>query len=539
MKKKKNFILNNPKSILLKILISLSMFFLIIIFSNYNTTVNNSLIWILISSFIGGILLLYLLFKSKKEIIINKKSLIFSFFISTYAMEYFLDLRYNKFSFILETLKLSRFTNIAIFGIGILAIPACMFLSYLFLEKIFPKVKKFFQKLDKIEKRYLILVGVISAFFTIIICFMTTAFTNSTYNNSIVYDIIYTSDSGIFADGDAFIDFSHVENDIRQPFFGVFALPFGLIAHFLSHFLFIQNGQGYYIIMLVIQFLLNAITTIMLGRLLKLDDKYKTYFYLLFSFSFPYLIFGFVLEQYSIALFYLILSIYISFNYKGINYSYIAATGTLLTSGIIFPLITKFKSLKQWITDVFKCGLAFIMVFIFSGQFIQILNLKYKISILSNFCGYVPFSERIFRFSNFISSIFIGTTGEIVNKTSIPAYRLIDPTEINYIGLGIFILLIISFILNRKEFMAKISFLWILFSIVVLVLIGWGQPENGLILYGLYFSWSYLILYFMLIKKIFKNIKFFKLAMYISIIFMSIFNFIELFKIVGFTIKFY
>ena len=65
----------------------------------------------------------------------------------------------------------------------------------------------------------------------------------------------------------------------------------------------------------------------------------------------------------------------------------------------------------------------------------------------------------------------IGTNGSVVNVKGNLAYRLVEPSGINYIGLCIFGLLIISFILNRKERMAKISFLWVLFSILVLVLI--------------------------------------------------------------------
>ena len=516
---------------LIKIILSFSMFFLIIILSNYDVYFDNIVICILLGSLFGAIIF-YLLLGLKKEFIINKKTLMISFFISTYALKYFLNFKYIKFRFILESLNLNGLTNIIVFIIGILALPACLFLSYLFMDNFFPKVKSFIKKLDRIEKKYLFIVGVVSTILTIIICSMTIAFTS-------LSDVIYTSDSGILASQDAFVNFSHPENDIRQPLFGVFALPFSLLAHFLSNFFFIQSGLSYHVIMIIIQFLLNAISTIMLCRLLKLDDKNKKYFYLLFSVSFPYLIFGFILEQYSIALFYLILSIYISFVYKGINYSYIAATGTLLSSGIVFPLITKLKTLKQWFKDVFKCAFLFLVVLIFSGQFVQLLALKYKMDSLSTFYGSVLFEDKIYRFSNFISSIFIGTNGKIVNVEGDLVYRLVEPSRINYVGLCIFGLLIISFILNRKERIAKISFLWVLFSILVLVLIGWGQPENGLILYGLYFAWAYLILYFMLLKRVLKNIKLFKIVMYISIIFMLIFNVMELLKILDFAIKVY
>ena len=36
-------------------------------------------------------------------------------------------------------------------------------------------------------------------------------------------------------------------------------------------------------------------------------------------------------------------------------------------------------------------------------------------------------------------------------------------------------------------YMAKISFGWVLFSAIILLFIGWGTAENGLILYSLYF----------------------------------------------------
>ena len=43
------------------------------------------------------------------------------------------------------------------------------------------------------------------------------------------------------------------------------------------------------------------------------------------------------------------------YNYEGVNYAYIGATGTLITSGILFPLITKFKNVKQYPKDILKC----------------------------------------------------------------------------------------------------------------------------------------------------------------------------------------
>lgn len=539
MKNKKNITFNNKQTLFFNIFISVSMFFLTLIFSNYIDQLTKPIPIIYINSFLSVFILLIILLKNNKIISLNKKRIILSSLISAYCINIFLDFNINKL--LLITGKSS--ITILIFLIGVFALPAFSLFIYLFIDRIFPKIKKFFISLDTTERRYLTIIFIVAIVFSTIICFKTKAFTTPTFEIYSISDIIYTSDSGILTSNDAFVNFSHVENDIRQPLFGVFASPFSMIARFFSNFFFVKNGQAYWTIMMIIQFLLNAITTIMLSRLLKLDNKYKKYFYLLFSISFPYLIFSIVLEQYSIALFYLILSIYIWFNSKKINYSYIGAVGTLLTSGIIFPLITKFKSIKQWIKDVFKCFIAFIITVIFTGQLSQMLNLGNEIASFKQFSGNTMFVDRIFRFSNFVKSIFLGTEGYIggypINGSTVPSYTLKMPTTINYIGVIIFVLLLISFVVNRKNKMAILSFLWMLFSIVILVIVGWGQPENGLILYSLYFSWAYLILYFLLIKKIFKKEKIFKIVIILSIMIMAIFNFKELFNIISFAIKYY
>ena len=43
---------------------------------------------------------------------------------------------------------------------------------------------------------------------------------------------------------------------------------------------------------------------------------------------------------------------------------------------------------------------------------------------------------------------------------------------------------------------------WVVFSVIMLLLFGWGTKENGLILYALYFGWAFLVLLFQLLEKI-------------------------------------
>lgn len=94
------------------------------------------------------------------------------------------------------------------------------------------------------------------------------------------------------------------------------------------------------------------------------------------------------------------------------------------------------------------------------------------------------------------------------------------------------------FIINRKEKMGLISSSWILFSFLILCVIGWGTKENGLVLYSIYFSWAYYSLYYMLLNKI-KNKKIFKFLIIIMIVIILFSSTIEMYNILKFAIKYY
>ena len=153
--------------------------------------------------------------------------------------------------------------------------------------------------------------------------------------------------------------------------------------------------------------------------------------------------------------------------------------------------------------------------------------------------GKVTFTERLYQFTNFIKGIFISIPGKIVQLPDHPSYQLITFKTISVIGIIILLICLISSVLNRKNKFSIIAGLWLVFSIILLLIIGWGTVENGLILYSLYFAWAYLSLYFMFIKKVFKNRKVFISIIIITSIIMLIFNISELINIIRFAIKYY
>ena len=476
---------------------------------------------------------------------INRRKFLISLLISAYVNRLYMLIATDR---IVEIMKSINILNNKIITplipplIAIFSYPAIVFCIYYWIEKHHPRVIKELKTLNKVEKKYLQIVGIISFILVSIISIYTSAFHIVTFKEKPIVDVIYTSDNGLILGQDAWFNIGHPENDIRQPLFGIFSLPFSIPAHILSElFFFIPKNISYGIILSIIQFLLLAMTTIMLSRLLKLEDYEKKYFYIFFSLSFPYLLFGVLIEQYVIALFYLILTIYQYEKLKNeTNHSYLGAVSTLVTSGIIFPLITKSKNIKDTFQKYRETLISFLIITVLGGQFIQTMTIQLKMTFfMTDFAEKASFVVKWNQYTAFIKNIFIISTGHIEKLLGYHVYRLPIPETMSIIGILLLGLSIVSFIINRKEKIAWISILWIIFSFIILCMIGWGTKENGLILYSLYFAWPFYCLFYLLIKKIIKNKKIFSISMIIIIGIMFIFTSKELFQIIKFALNYY
>lgn len=534
----KDINLSKRIQLMMKVIITFSSSFLSLLLSRNIFVYDNNIYTYLLPISLSFITMAFLISKVSLEKI-NTKALIISIIISMYLMKYFMNFSSIKLMGIISNMNLGEYKTYLCSAIGIFAFPSLVLFIYLFIKYIIPKVISFLKGLTKVEKKYLLIYIVIGFLVMSILSFLTTGFTNPTVNGyGIESDVIYTTDTYSLVNNDAFINISHFENDIRQPLFGVFALPFGLMTRIISEVLFFLPVDSYGFSLMFIQFILIALTNIIIVRLLKTKEKDKKYLYLLFGVSYPYMVFTLTVEQYVVALFYLVLAIYIYDNSKKVNHSYVASVGTLLTSGVIFPLISHANNIKDKLKDVFKTFILFLMFMIFSGGIIQVLYLKEEINHIMRFSNGIGLEERIYQFSNFVKGIFLSSSGSLkeIGHTS---YQLLESNSIDIIGIIILALMVISFILNRKNKMALISFLWVLFSVILLCLIGWGTAENGLVLYSLYFAWSYLVLYYLLLRKLFKKENLFRVFYYSSVIVMGICGIGELFNLLGVMINYY
>lgn len=374
----------------------------------------------------------------------------------------------------------------------------------------------------------------------------------------LIGNLLYTFDTQFLLDMDVYNNINAVENDLRQPFFGIFSLPFTILPKFISS---ISFTEIYPFLIAIVQGFIVFVSIILLEKMMKLKGLSKLLFMIFSCVTYPTLLFLFNMEQYVIHVFYLIVFIYMSINHiKDKDMLFIMASGTLVTSGIFFPLLGEKNNFKQSIKNIFFTFLKFVAILIISSKVLLLLpnQLKMKIDTFSNFYAdtLTPI-DKVNMYTNFALNTVIAPKVEVNNsilasQTMIsngykyhilaynPAISQVENTTINIFGIIILAMAILGFILNRKDSFSKICFAWILFSIILLPIIGYGADENGFILYSYYFSWAFVCLIFKLFESLFKDHTRIKNILYaLLIIPIAIINFYGIYQLIEFGIQYY
>lgn len=415
--------------------------------------------------------------------------------------------------------------------------------SYILIH-IVPAIQGELKKLDRYEQYFLICTGVSAAILLSMLYSKTNVFYEPSFNGIIQqFDVLFTTDTGAVVSNDCYFKLYSAENDIRQAMFGVFALPFSLIAKLCSYILFFIP-YAYPLILNMIQVILLLYSIVMISRLLELQAHFKLLFMLFCVSTFPFIFFSLNMEQYIFSVFWLVLFVYVTIVSKSLNIKlYIAAVGSLITNSVVILPFLLFHSngFKQNFIILLKSVLFFIMLAIVSGQLPALLRgPNVSMSLYSKFAGSSGFLYNMTLYSNFIKSCFISPGFEIdVASGSFPKMILSNPTFC-YSGIVMICLSLLGWMLNFKNRFINISGFWIIFSFILLGLIGWGSEENGMILYTLYFSWAFISLSFVAIYKLFHKLKLPGiLLMILSIIFMSAMNCYHVLQIIKFGIQYY
>lgn len=390
---------------------------------------------------------------------------------------------------------------VLIHGVLVL-IGLCAFWAvYLLYAWLFNQVKEtgwgFFNSLSRVEM--IALIGGTSVLVILMLVFfnLSSAFTSPIYLGKILpFDVVYISDSPNHLITDVFFNIGARENDLRQPLFALTTMPLANLAWMGSLLLFFIP-QSYVYLLQGFQIFFLMITMILLSRLIKVKGIDQALFLGLALSSFPVLLFTVMIEQYILALFWLILWITaIQHQHKDKVLLFILATGNMLTTGFLFPLLTKAKAFKPWFGTLWWDFMGLIAALLVFGQdhlFYFILAPVQKMESIAPL--FRTFEDKMLQYLTFVASCFVAPASSAnFEFLAYPSYQQTVITQPSLIGILLILMALIGFMLHRKSPFAKIALTWIGCSFLVLGLVGWGTLENGLILYVLYFGWAYLVL---------------------------------------------
>lgn len=432
--------------------------------------------------------------------------------------------------------------TISIFG-SVLAIYFVYICTLIFWEQIIKIIidNKMFDNICAAEWILYSSLIIVSLILMIVSFFQTDAFYGTQYK----FDIIYTSDSPILIKNNVYLNLTHQENDIRQPLFAVFSIPFVSIPYFVGE-IFNVSATVQAILVNSIQIVLLFISNFMLSKMMRLNSIKRISFMLLTFFTYTYLLFSLMMEQYIIAYFWLILSMYLISERKSLNKIVLwGAGGTLLTSIVLMIFIPEESPLtnfKKWFIDMMKYGCQFVVAILAFCRFDIFYYLLLNLSELCKYTGgNIKIIDKIYQYSAFICNYFIAPKANI-NTTTFNhiSWQLDTIVNLNLIGIVILILVVISIILNKDKRSSVLAFCWVVYSLVILVGFGWGTKENGLILYELYFGWAFYVLIYQLIEKIEDkfNIKYLTLTLSIVCsVLLALINIPAILELINFSIN--
>lgn len=409
-----------------------------------------------------------------------------------------------------------------------------------FYKQMLVVVADIFEGISRDEKRILWIVFVILAVFSSVFILNSNAFSDASGN----YDVIYTSDSNSIVGENVYLSILHGENDIRQPLFAVFAIPFLGLPYLLSViFFFAPKSMAFF--MNLPQIALLIVGYYMLAKLLKLKKRERVFFLIGILSTYTVLLFSVMMEQYIIGFFYLILFIYEKVREKESDFTYIAASGTILTSAAtIVMYFERKKGWKDFGKKFLRLFLYGVSIVILAGRTDLILTSFQRLQALLAFSGdKVAFRERMMQYVSFVKSCFMAPASEIIDfGNGFVCWRLRDITQWDIAGIVFIALVIVSFVINRKDKFTQVSFAWCLFSMIILGIAGWGTNENGLILYSLYFGWAYLALIVKLGMTIVKKLKVEKIGVIVwlgMVVYLLYENLPKMILMYQFAVKYY
>ena len=486
-------------------------------------SVKGELVWVAASLPLVVLALIFLIFRFRflervfSSFHLGRAAL--SLVLSAYAAEVYANLfLVHLNSFAAESAKpqivdlISRYGAAGSALAGLVAVAALFVYLYWFLGWFYQRLQAMLKKADAVERWFflaafaLCIVGILLAFS------QTSVFSSPNASADNVWkkvDILYTSDTSSLTEQNVFLNVAASENDIRQPLFGVFAAPFALGASLVSRLL--QLPAAYLPLLQILQAALLLVSLVLIVRMLGFSGGVKALSLVLLFVLFPTLLFLLNMEQYIFSVFWLILLVwlFVSGETEGRGVSWIAATGSILISGVSIVLVPNGKSWKERFQSIALAVLWFALIALLFGRAAMVMTTAANLQFLLQFAGdKLPFVARLMQYVRFAASCFVAPAAQMLRfDNGVAAYEQLEVTSWSIGGFAVLAAAVAGFLLNRKSVFARICAAWVACSFLLLCLLGWGTSENGLVLYTLYFGWAFVSLILMLIDRLLRTIR--------------------------------
>ena len=405
---------------------------------------------------------------------------------------------------------LARYGLILTAVAAIASIPALFVYLYWFFCWFAERMRDVFHASDRVERWYLVIACVLFAVAISLVYSKTDAFYAANAASDNVWDkidIVYSSDSSMLTQQNVFYNIAASENDIRQPLFGVFAAPFALAASLVSRA--VMQPGAYPAILQILQSAFLALSLVLIVRLIGASGAVKALMLACGTLLYPTLLFLLNVEQYVFSVFWLILLVWmiVQGEEQGRKTAWVAASGSMLTSGIFLLIIPGKGTIKEKIKQGAIAVLLFALVMFLLGRVAMVLSSAESIRFIRQFAGEkLPFLARAMQFSEFVASCFVAPAAEITryaNGSSV--FQQLTTNHWSILGIVCLVAAVAGFVVNRKRAYAQICAGWAAFSLLLLCVVGWGTSEHALVLYTLYFGWAFVSLIVMLIMRAFEK----------------------------------
>ena len=400
---------------------------------------------------------------------------------------------------------------------GVASVLALFVYLYWFLGWFSERMRDIFCATDAVERWYFPAAILVFALVITLVYANTNVFYGANAASDNVWDkvdIVYSSDSSILNEQNVFYNIGASENDIRQPLFGAFAAPFALGASLLARLLLVP--QAYSTILQIVQSVLLALSLMLVVRMIGVSGSAKALTLVCFSLLYPTMLYLLNMEQYIFAVFWLILLLWMiqKGDMRGRNTAWIAATGSMLTSGALLLLVPAKGSLQSRLKDGALALGGFVLAGAVLGRTAMVLSSAESIRFLVQFTGEkLPFLARLMQYVQFAASCLIAPAAQIEQYTSgVAVFHQTHVSAWSITGMLCLAFAIAGFVVNRRRFFAQICAGWVAFSFLLLCVLGWGTSEHALVLYTHYFSWAFVSLIVMLLARLPERLRWLQLG---------------------------